>query len=543
MISHVVTVVVGGVTIRDLKKCLKSNSKYRHQISATKCNGSIKENDSDGNGLSEDVSDGFTNQDPPLPDWLLHTLPRTSSLFPLSFELTSSFLKVPWEELLYLNSTPMTWNHIIKATKIPSKTKGRLRYEQACRTVVDLTFHDEGVENKTNTERGNSHLADRYDRRQLLLNPSDFYTLKYPAPFNPWYQESGFVFSKDRYEEAKPSSPMFAVDCEMCMTTANQLELTSISVINENLKLIYHKLVKPENEITNYLTQFSGITKSSLENVTTTIHSVHQDLRELLPSDAILVGHSLNCDLKAMKMMHPYIIDTAAVYNVNYIKNKPSSLRTLAKLFLNKDIQMNPHGHDPTEDAVTALELVQLKLSKDIAFGNVLKGSHLHNSEVTNVTHENGQVASLNGKLDFNSLPENLNLFQHAARNRVNTAILVTPNFARVCKEMLDGLPRERVDVHLVTGNKKLSEKAAEISMSKNFTYIQMKVRNLKSCTSRKRKCILTKLDKRLRRIYKGACQKALVMYIFTGSAKNMKSRRHHNGMVMCCIKELEEIS
>jgi RNA exonuclease 1 len=50
--------------------------------------------------------------------------------------------------------------------------------------------------------------------------------------------------------------------------------------------------------------------------VTTKLKDVQADLRALLPADCILVGQSLNFDLKAMKMMHPYVIDTACIYNI-----------------------------------------------------------------------------------------------------------------------------------------------------------------------------------------------------------------------------------
>ncbi len=42
-----------------------------------------------------------------------------------------------------------------------------------------------------------------------------------------------------------------------------------ICVVNERLDVVYHTLVKPDNQITNYLTQYSGVTKEMLENVTT----------------------------------------------------------------------------------------------------------------------------------------------------------------------------------------------------------------------------------------------------------------------------------
>lgn len=75
--------------------------------------------------------------------------------------------------------------------------------------------------------------------------------------------------------------------------------------------------MKPENEITNYLTQYSGITKEMLDDVTVKLHDVQQTLRTLLPSDAILVGQSLNFDLHTLKMMHPYIIDTSVIFNIS----------------------------------------------------------------------------------------------------------------------------------------------------------------------------------------------------------------------------------
>jgi len=44
-----------------------------------------------------------------------------------------------------------------------------------------------------------------------------------------------------------------AIQCE---TTAGMNELTRVAVVNERRQCVYHSLVKPRNEITNYLTQY-----------------------------------------------------------------------------------------------------------------------------------------------------------------------------------------------------------------------------------------------------------------------------------------------
>lgn len=75
-----------------------------------------------------------------------------------------------------------------------------------------------------------------------------------------------------------------------------------MAVVDENLKTLYHTYVKPDLAISDYLTRYSGITEELLLDVKKTPSDVQQDLRNLLPPDAILVGQSLQSDLKALKV-------------------------------------------------------------------------------------------------------------------------------------------------------------------------------------------------------------------------------------------------
>jgi RNA exonuclease 1 len=49
-------------------------------------------------------------------------------------------------------------------------------------------------------------------------------------------------------------------------------------------------------------------------SATKTLADVHKDLRQLMTPQTVLVGHSVDSDLKAMKLVHKYIVDTAACY-------------------------------------------------------------------------------------------------------------------------------------------------------------------------------------------------------------------------------------
>jgi len=189
---------------------------------------------------------------------------------------------------------------------------------------------------------------------------------------NPDADESnnnGFISTRSYKGSANSTqSPMYAVDCEMCKTTEG-MELTRISLVDESLNVVYDTLVKPSRPILDYKTEFSGITAEMLENVTTTLADVQKRLIALLPPDAILLGHSLENDLRALKLHHGRVIDTSLLYGRTRGAFFKSSLRSLAKQHLKKKIQNGSDGHCSVEDAKACMELVQLKIQNGPNFG------------------------------------------------------------------------------------------------------------------------------------------------------------------------------
>ena len=155
--------------------------------------------------------------------------------------------------------------------------------------------------------------------------------------------------------------PLFAIDCEM-VETQNGSELARVSIINEELECIYDTFVKPDCPVVDYRTKYSGITESTLEDVTTTLKDVQEKLAELLPPNSILVGHSLENDFHSMKFRHPLVIDTSCLFTPFSTPTCKPALRKLSKELLDTDIQSSDKGHDSIEDAATCMKLVLLKL-------------------------------------------------------------------------------------------------------------------------------------------------------------------------------------
>lgn len=159
---------------------------------------------------------------------------------------------------------------------------------------------------------------------------------------------------------------VFALDCEMSYTTVG-LELTRVSVLDVDCKLVYDTFVKPSGRVLDYNTRWSGITENDLRNERTTILDVQAVFLSKFSSDTILMGHSLESDFVALRLIHETVIDTAIVFPNKKGWPYKRALRTLSAEYLNVAIQNTQQGvgHDSSEDAAACMKLMMWKLLED----------------------------------------------------------------------------------------------------------------------------------------------------------------------------------
>lgn len=181
-----------------------------------------------------------------------------------------------------------------------------------------------------------------------------------------------------------------AFDCEMGYTV-HGMELVRLTATSwpDGGELV-DVLVQPFGEVLDLNSKYSGVFPEDLaravpwsagwkpppqkpgERKILQIVSSPEVARDLLFSfispETILIGHGLENDLNAMRMVHPKIVDTVLLYPHRRGLPIRMGLKALMEQQLNRRIQVDTgEGHDSAEDARAAGDLVRLKVQREWA--------------------------------------------------------------------------------------------------------------------------------------------------------------------------------
>ncbi|XP_024975945.1 small RNA degrading nuclease 1 [Cynara cardunculus var. scolymus] len=226
----------------------------------------------------------------------------------------------------------------------------------------DLKFFDKVVEKHDSVEHMEKKTDKMSPEQELVYKTVGHpqYALSYSFPSH----EEGWLVTKHRKKnKAMRSNAMVAVDCEMVLCEDGTDALVRVCVVDRDLQVKLDELVKPEKAVADYRSNITGVAAKDLENVTCSLEDVQESMMKLLARGTILVGHSLNNDLQALKVDHSRIIDTSLVFKYWSGSNfRRPSLNDLCKLILGYELRKEGAPHDCVEDARAAMKLVLAKI-------------------------------------------------------------------------------------------------------------------------------------------------------------------------------------
>ncbi|KAF0879719.1 REXO1 exonuclease, partial [Crocuta crocuta] len=148
----------------------------------------------------------------------------------------------------------------------------------------------------------------------------------------------GFVKTFVKSPPPDGNHGVFAVNCEVCYT-AKGLELTQVTVVDPSLQVVYATFVKPDEEVIDYNTRFSGVVEKDLKNIKTSIRDVQAVLLNLFSADTVLIGHSFEHSLYALKLIHSSVVDTTVLFPHRLGLPHKRSLKSLVADYLQRIIQ------------------------------------------------------------------------------------------------------------------------------------------------------------------------------------------------------------
>lgn len=161
-----------------------------------------------------------------------------------------------------------------------------------------------------------------------------------------------------------------ALDCEMVGVAGGRDELAHLCAVDLFTgEILINTLVYPTEVVKDWRTKYSGVTPAKMAMARASGQALdgwpaaRAKLFQFADADTILVGHSLNHDLKVLRIAHKRVVDSAiliseAVFGKGNRMLRRWGLKTLSQDLLGITIQSSRGGHDCLEDTLATRELV-----------------------------------------------------------------------------------------------------------------------------------------------------------------------------------------
>ncbi|KAK3320280.1 ribonuclease H-like domain-containing protein [Cercophora scortea] len=183
-----------------------------------------------------------------------------------------------------------------------------------------------------------------------------------------------------------------AIDCEMGTAYDGTSELIRVTMIDYFTgAVLVDKLVWPDVEMMHYNTRYSGVTRFDMQTALRAgtcirgIRNAKAELWRFVGQDTIVVGHSAENDLRALRWIHSRVVDSFLIESAlkkesdmregdgnekekegQPFKKRPEdglSLKAMAMRKLGRAIQVGGRkGHDSLEDAIATRDLIHFRV-------------------------------------------------------------------------------------------------------------------------------------------------------------------------------------
>ncbi|PWA54150.1 small RNA degrading nuclease 1 [Artemisia annua] len=268
-----------------------------------------------------------------------------------------------WKDFLKLYDTKVGVSLSDPARRSP---EALIAFLKTFTNVDDLKFFEKVLEKHDSVNQMEKKTDKMSPEQELVYKTVGHpqYAMNYSFPSH----EEGWMVTKSRKKnKAMRCNTMVAVDCEMVLCEDGTDALVRVCVVDRDLNVKLDELVKPDRAVADYRTHITGVAAKDLEQVTCSLQDVQVSMMKLLARGTILVGHSLNNDLQALKVDHTRVIDTSLVFKYWSGSNfRRPSLNDLCKSVLGYELRKEGEPHDCLEDARAAMKLVLAKIETGV---------------------------------------------------------------------------------------------------------------------------------------------------------------------------------